>query len=865
MTFAFLRDDQSAINTQLYQLRANYVDLKTALTDKVTDVRRDLLDSIRDSGPSTDLSQSEISQQLQDFQALVKTIPLQYQILRQLLSEEMNSRKNHILEADADTCRWLLDGDFKDLEDCPDTGSTSDDSSVREETYDEARRRKETHMEFITWLTTGRGVLHISGNAGSGKSTLMKFIGSHERTKRELEAWAGTKTLVFGQFYFWSAGTSAQRTLLGLYRSLLYQVVAQCPDLIEDIFPSQASRMTSSTCQYQDPAVERVQAFGDEHIREAFDLLLRKTQSLSHRLFFLIDGLDEFEGNRLDHEELATKLKGWAAGEDVKLLVSSRPWQEFSKIFTKNPPIHLHELNGFDIKKYCLIELQGDEEVCQQDLGQKGSLIPKVVDKITTLSQGIFLWAHIVLDAIRHGVRQGDSEEILMRKLEEYPSDLDDLYSELREPIKKSAFDTNTSNQMLLLALKVPEDFDLYAVAFSWLNEDELLNPEFPVADKCQPYTEDEIAKRLECARRRVNVLTRGLLEVFTDWNEIRDPPRKENFASLKVRYCHKSARDYLIQRSAELQASWPDFDQVDVYGRMHLASHVYGFDTNAQSRTGQMLAPAFCRIFDINTIRKFEAPLGPWLYPSDRYLDAESQLDSKLKYCDPRNRVSFMQYAAYCGLGYYVLSVLDTDQPRHIHSPGSNLLLALVSNNLPDKKTYFAKVCSALFERGVADLGRMVNTTLGGQVLALPTWVLAMTEIVSWILYFMDADGLAARVELARRLHEYGIHVGQSLSMTLEGKRNTTKRTHDRSPVLRISSGEVVRYLELVAAGESDQSKLAVSASLKALFRSLSKSVRPTRWKVIALKWQSQHVDMCTWFSMKTGVSEDYRSWRRY
>lgn len=45
---------------------------------------------------------------------------------------------------------------------------------------------------FTRWLSSGQGVFHVSGKLSSGKSTLMKFLSQHPRTKEELQRWAGT-------------------------------------------------------------------------------------------------------------------------------------------------------------------------------------------------------------------------------------------------------------------------------------------------------------------------------------------------------------------------------------------------------------------------------------------------------------------------------------------------------------------------------------------------------------------------------------------------------------------------------------------------------------------------------------------------
>lgn len=74
----------------------------------------------------------------------------------------------------------------------------------RKRREEELERRSRTRVAFITWLRAGGGVFHISGKAGSGKSTLMKFICGHERAEEELKVWAEEKKkkLVFARFFF---------------------------------------------------------------------------------------------------------------------------------------------------------------------------------------------------------------------------------------------------------------------------------------------------------------------------------------------------------------------------------------------------------------------------------------------------------------------------------------------------------------------------------------------------------------------------------------------------------------------------------------------------------------------------------------
>lgn len=455
---------------------------------------------------------------------------------------------------------------------------------------------------------TGEDVLHISGNPGSGKSTLMKFIAGNPRTKDALRVWAGNKQLIFAQFYLWAAGIEAQRILPGMLGSLLFQVLGQHPDLIEAVFPSQFEHMRTSQSQ-SDPHVEKVRNFNSKKIQEAFDLFLNRIANSEFKVFFLIDGLDEFEGGDLGHEDLAERLRSWATGGDIKLLVSSRPWRPFLTTFTAHRTFHLHELNHVDIKTYATSQLCQDREIRRIGVDRMMTTIEDIVAEISSQAQGIFLWAHLVLDATRQGIRRKYSVYLLKEKVREYPSDLDDLYDALREPIEKSPIDKKLSNRMLLLAAAAPKDFPLHALAISWLPEDDesgLLDPSFPYPTECQPYSDEEIYKRLQFVAERINGLTRGLLQ------PIRVRPEAPEWWP-EARFCHRTARDYLItnaKRYSALEESWPGFHQSDPYGRIYFADLVFTQASGNPIGNPNYLNKPFCRQFKPETIRRFEEPM---------------------------------------------------------------------------------------------------------------------------------------------------------------------------------------------------------------------------------------------------------------
>jgi hypothetical protein len=81
--------------------------------------------------------------------------------------------------------------------------------------------------DFSKWLSHGNGIYWINGKAGSGKSTLMRYIYEDPRTPASLQHWVGpSRTLLVVGFFFWKSGVPEQASQLGLLRSLLYAILS---------------------------------------------------------------------------------------------------------------------------------------------------------------------------------------------------------------------------------------------------------------------------------------------------------------------------------------------------------------------------------------------------------------------------------------------------------------------------------------------------------------------------------------------------------------------------------------------------------------------------------------------------------------
>ena len=55
---------------------------------------------------------------------------------------------------------------------------------------------------LVEWLKRGRSCYWVSGKAGSGKLTLMKYLQEDPRTTHALREWTGFSQLVIASFYF---------------------------------------------------------------------------------------------------------------------------------------------------------------------------------------------------------------------------------------------------------------------------------------------------------------------------------------------------------------------------------------------------------------------------------------------------------------------------------------------------------------------------------------------------------------------------------------------------------------------------------------------------------------------------------------
>ncbi|KAK6955772.1 hypothetical protein Daesc_003416 [Daldinia eschscholtzii] len=277
---------------------------------------------------------------------------------------------------------------------------------------------------FITWLESGSGVFHVSGKPGSGKSTLMKYLVQHPKTKDHLGIWANGKNLVVGRFFFWKPGSDLQKNVKGLIRGLLHCVLSQCPELIQLVFPEQ----WESSKQRENIHIEHHES------RLAFERLIENQPYKQNKFVFFIDGLDEFEGH---HADLARQIIKWTHGiQSVKFCISSREWPVFQDIFKDCLRIRLHELTRSDIRRFVgdrlcemnfnlLMSKDGNMNDDNDESSSSIYEITRLKEDIVEGSDGVFLWVSLVLRHIENGIANGDRIQDLMKIVKSLPTELE--------------------------------------------------------------------------------------------------------------------------------------------------------------------------------------------------------------------------------------------------------------------------------------------------------------------------------------------------------------------------------------------------------------------------------------------------------
>jgi hypothetical protein len=276
---------------------------------------------------------------------------------------------------------------------------------------------------FTDWAESGSGIYWINGKAGSGKSTLMRFIIDDSRTRGHLQKWAPHGALNTPAFFFWNSGVPEQCSQAGLLRSIIYDVLEKHTNLFPEVCPEEWEKALELAKHKVPVAVE---SWSLSRLQRNFKRLVG-CASEKNRFCFFIDGLDEYDG---DYEEISDYFSSLSNLPYVKFCIASRPLIVFKHSFNGCPSLKLQDLTSNDIQRYITDKLNGhrrmkfwttrEPETCK-------ILVAQLIDK----AEGVFLWVKLVVKSLLKGLSQRDGIPQLLKRLDAFPSDLELLYGHM--------------------------------------------------------------------------------------------------------------------------------------------------------------------------------------------------------------------------------------------------------------------------------------------------------------------------------------------------------------------------------------------------------------------------------------------------
>jgi hypothetical protein len=456
-------------------------------------------------------------------------------LLESLRFPEMDDRYETISEAEMNTFGWIFD-------DMPSTGRS--------------------WSSLSNWLRRSGGIYWISGKAGSGKSTLMRYIYEHPKTQEYLSLWAGDPPLHLAGFFFWNSGALQQRTQAGLLRTLLYQILGKNKDLLPEVMPEQWKKTYERSLWASDATnhIFTSNIWSVTQLQKSLALLIRRTVgALNIGLF--IDGLDEHDR---DHKSLILFLENLALSDNVKILTSSRPLVEFEEAFSDGPTLRLQDLTYRDIKIYVDTRLRRDKNFLsfyRKEPKRTSALVTEIVDS----AEGVFLWVRLVVDSLLEGITYRDRLRDLKSRLWALPKDLEGMFQHMLDQVHSDYYvHSSQIFQLVRTHLELNERSErrggtrgrIYALLLSFAQEEDeniISGPpkilsQTKLSDRCDEiltWLKSRCAGLLEARNLASRAFSIGSREhvgnTGKDMDAWPDPP-------WVVSYIHRSARDFLEQ-----------------------------------------------------------------------------------------------------------------------------------------------------------------------------------------------------------------------------------------------------------------------------------------------------------------------------
>ena len=341
------------------------------------------------------------------------------------------------------------------------------------------------------------------GKPGAGKSTLMKYALKEAPRKEDT---------VVVSFFFSARGSAIQKTSMGMFRSLLHQLLNQAPTMMSDFLS--LYRKKHDTEQKEAHEIEWHVGELQEYLQQCIHGC---SDSLQIRIY--VDALDEIgEKSAIDLIEYFQQL---AAGcSTLGICFSCR---HFPILAPKDVlSICVEDENSQDIRQAVRSRLQSQV--------RDETKVKQLEWEISKRASGIFQWAVIVAEILNELCRKGNfNQRKIYKKIGELPVELHSLYEIIL---------TNTSDNTRTVRLM---EWLLFATESLTIGE---LRHAMVVGDASQYQSlgdiesSEDYPETYEEIKKQVNNLSGGLVEIYyNSWTRAK-----------QLKFIHESVKDYLTQ-----------------------------------------------------------------------------------------------------------------------------------------------------------------------------------------------------------------------------------------------------------------------------------------------------------------------------
>ncbi|CAN9414750.1 unnamed protein product [Alternaria alternata] len=395
-------------------------------------------------------------------------------LMESLRFDQIDARYATIKNAHAKTCKWLL--------------------------------RKSEHTEWLdpTRLSSHHGFLWIKGKPGTGKSTLMKFAFGQASKSR--------KSNIVIAFFFNARGETLEKTIIGMYRSLLLQLLEKIPTLqcnsgSLSLVPSSISADYQWTRHsLEDQLQQAVLSLGDTPVICFIDALDECEQWQVRSMISFFENLGE----------LAV-----SSGRSFRVCLSSRHYPEVTirrgiSLVLEGQEGHTQDINNY-LESALRIGTSASAQKIRKDLQEKSS--------------GVFMWIVLVVDILNEEY-DGGRMHALERRLKQIPADLHALFQDILTRDSNDKEELILCLQWVLFAKEPLQPEQLYLAILAGTEPDALA-------------TQHDQEVTLETTRKFLLRSSKGLTEVTKTKNK-------------KVQFIHESVRDFLLKENG-LSKIWPE------------------------------------------------------------------------------------------------------------------------------------------------------------------------------------------------------------------------------------------------------------------------------------------------------------------